>query len=325
MKIAVLGAGAWGTALAIGFARSRSVRLWARTPSHAQALAGSRRNDRYLPGFELPASITVETELAAALAHAEVAVIAVPMAALRALLQALPPNDLPLVLACKGFEPATGLLAHEVSASVRSSAAVCVLSGPSFANEVAANLPTAVVLASADQALASRLARSLHDVRLRIYSNDDLIGVEVAGAAKNVLAIAAGICDGLGLGMNARAALITRGLAEISRLGTALGGRLETFVGLAGVGDLILTCTGALSRNRQVGLQLAAGQPLERILQNLGHIAEGVSSAFELARRAASVQVDMPISRAVCAVLEGRIAPASAVETLLERGQRAEF
>jgi glycerol-3-phosphate dehydrogenase (NAD(P)+) len=200
-----------------------------------------------------------------------------------------------------------------------------VLSGPSFAKEVAAALPTAVVLASIDVQLASRLARALHDTRLRIYSNDDLVGVEVAGATKNVLAIAAGICDGLGLGMNARAALITRGLAEISRLGTALGGRLETFVGLAGVGDLILTCTGELSRNRQVGLRLAAGESLPAILQNLGHVAEGVSSARSLDRLAARMQVDMPIARAVSSVLEGRVAAAAAVTMLLERSQRPEF
>jgi glycerol-3-phosphate dehydrogenase (NAD(P)+) len=209
--------------------------------------------------------------------------------------------------------------------SVRPGRALCSLSGPSFAAEVAAGQPTAVVLASTDSMLAARLARELHNARLRIYSNDDLVGVEVAGAAKNVMAIAAGICDGLRLGHNARAAMITRGLAEISRLGARLGGRVETFMGLAGAGDLILTCTGDLSRNRTVGLRLAAGEALPAILRGIGHVAEGVSTAYEVARLAAARAVEMPITRAVCDVLDGALAPAAAVSALLERDLRAEF
>jgi glycerol-3-phosphate dehydrogenase (NAD(P)+) len=247
------------------------------------------------------------------------------MAALRAVVERLPQHDAPLVLACKGFEPASGMLAHEVVASVLPGHPVCSLSGPSFAAEVAAGKPAAVVLASADPALAIRLARELHDARLRIYSSDDLVGVEVAGSAKNVMAIAAGICDGLALGLNARAAMITRGLAEICRLGIRLGGRVETFMGLAGAGDLILTCTGDLSRNRTVGLRLARGESVQAILRDLGHVAEGVSTAYELARLALAKGVDMPITSAVCGVLDGRLAPQAAVSALLERDPRAEF
>jgi glycerol-3-phosphate dehydrogenase (NAD(P)+) len=326
MKLAVLGAGAWGTALAIAFAQKHSVTLWARDPAHARLLAGMRRNERYLPGFDLPGGIEAHAGLAPALAGVEAAVCAVPMSGLRELVGRLPPDDAtPLVLACKGFEPSSGLLPHEVVQSVRPGRALCSLSGPSFAAEVAAGQPTAVVLASADSVLAARLARELHNARLRIYSNDDLVGVEVAGAAKNVMAIAAGICDGLRLGHNARAAMITRGLAEISRLGAQLGGRTETFMGLAGAGDLILTCTGDLSRNRTVGLRLAAGESLAAILHNLGHVAEGVSTAYEVARLAAARGVEMPITRAVCGVLDGSLAPLAAVAALLERDLRTEF
>ena len=325
MKLAVLGAGAWGTALAIAFGHKHDVSLWAREPAHAAALAGLRRNNRYLAGFDFSAGVRVSSALERTLDGAHAALCAVPMAGLRELVSRLPHADTPLVLACKGFEPKSGLLAHAVVDAVAPGRSVGVLSGPSFAREVAAQQPTAVVLASLDAELARRLARELHHPRLRIYSNDDLIGVEVAGAAKNVMAIAAGICDGLALGGNARAAMITRGLAEISRLGTQLGGRVETFMGLAGAGDLILTCTGDLSRNRTVGLRLAAGEPLARILQGLGHVAEGVSSAHELARLALRSGIDMPITGAVCAVLEGTLAPAAAVAMLLERDPRAEF
>jgi glycerol-3-phosphate dehydrogenase (NAD(P)+) len=325
MKLAVLGAGAWGTALAIAFARRHAVSLWTRDAAQAHVLAGTRVNARYLPGFELPAAIGVDAQLPAALEGAAAAVCAVPMSGLRELVEHLPQQETPLVLACKGFEPASGLLGHQVVQAIVPGRPVCVLSGPSFAAEVAAGQPSAVVLAAADAALAARLARELHAARLRIYSNDDLVGVEVAGAAKNVMAIAAGICDGLHLGLNARAAMITRGLAEISRLGQRLGGRLETFMGLAGVGDLILTCTGDLSRNRTVGLRLAAGEPLAAILADLGHVAEGVGTAHALARWASQHGVEMPITRAVCQVLEGSLAPAAAVSMLLGRDPRTEF
>src|SRR5690606_33051255 len=217
MKLAVLGAGAWGTALAITLAGKHTVALWTRDEAHAGLMARTRRNERYLPGFGLPREVAIDADLARVAEGAEALLCSVPMSGLREVLARLPRADGPLLLACKGFETASGLLAHEVVQSLHAGRALCSISGPSFAAEVAAGKPTAVVLASADAALAARLARELHDARLRIYSSDDLIGVEVAGSAKNVMAIAAGICDGLGLGLNARAAVITRGLAEISR------------------------------------------------------------------------------------------------------------
>ncbi len=325
MKLAVLGAGAWGTALAISFSAQHQVSFWLRDRDRAAALASSRNNARYLPGFAIPDSVTISAELGACLRGCEAVICTVPAAALRAVLEQLVTCDAELVLACKGFERDSALLPHEVANAVLGAREVCVLSGPSFAQEVARGLPTAVVLASADTDRAQRLARELHGSRLRIYSNDDLIGVEVAGAAKNVMAIATGICDGLALGLNARAALISRGLAEISRLGLKLGGRIETFMGLAGAGDLILTCTGDLSRNRTVGLKLASGAALGDILASLGHVAEGVSTAHEVSRLAVRLGVDMPITGAVRQVLDGRLTPAAAVGQLMERDPRSEF
>jgi glycerol-3-phosphate dehydrogenase (NAD(P)+) len=220
---------------------------------------------------------------------------------------------------CKGLEAGSGLLPHQVVAEVMGKAVCGVLTGPSFALEVARGLPTAITLVATDAAFAEAMAQSLHGGNLRIYANQDLVGAEVGGAVKNVLAIATGICDGLGLGLNARAALITRGLAEITRFGEALGARRETFMGLAGMGDLILTCTGDLSRNRRVGLLLAEGKALEDISRELGHVAEGVPAAREVARRATELGIDMPITRAVAAVLDGRITPRAAVEQLMAR------
>ncbi|RPI48281.1 MAG: NAD(P)-dependent glycerol-3-phosphate dehydrogenase [Betaproteobacteria bacterium] len=326
MRIAVLGAGAWGTALAISLASQHRVRLWARDDAHARNLAASRDNARYLPGCRIPDSVEIGADWNL-VASCEALLCAVPMAGLRDVLARVDNSaaSVPLVLASKGLERGSAMLPHQVVRSVLPRRAVCVLSGPSFAHEVARGFPAAVVLASDDADLAGRLARELHSTRLRMYSNSDLSGVEVAGATKNVMAIAAGICDGLGLGLNARAAMVTRGLAEISRLGLKLGGRTETFMGLAGLGDLILTCTGDLSRNRTVGLRLAGGASLDVILAGLGHVAEGVVTAYEVARLAQGLGVDMPITRAVCAVLEGAIAPAEAVEILLERDPRAEF
>jgi len=325
MRIAVLGAGAWGTALAIGLASQHRVSLWARNAAHARALAQMRENARYLPGCKIPDSVVVDADWSV-IDPCEMLLCAVPTAGLREVLTQLQTSAaVPLVLACKGFERGSGMLPHEVAGSVLPQRPVCVLSGPSFAHEVANGLPAAVVLASGDARLAARFALELHSTRLRVYSNNDLVGVEVAGATKNVMAIAAGICEGLGLGLNARAAMVTRGLAEISRLGLQLGGRTETFMGLAGLGDLILTCTGDLSRNRTVGLQLATGASLDVILGRLGHVAEGVDTAYEVARRAGQVGVEMPITHAVCGVLRGELAPATAVAVLLERDPKAEF
>jgi len=318
-RVAVLGAGAWGTAIAAVLSARLEVTLWARDPAQAERLAGTRRNERYLPGIELPDALGVTADLSRATKDVSLVLSATPVAGLREMAQELP-ADAPLVWLCKGFEEGTGLLPHQLVAQRRSGA----LSGPSFADEVARGLPCALTLASRDEGFARDAAALLHGGRLRVYYSADLVGVEIGGAVKNVMAIAAGISDGLGLGQNARAALITRGLAEIARLGAALGGKPETFFGLAGAGDLILTCTGELSRNRRVGLGLAKGLPLQGILAGLGHVAEGVRSAREVLRLAQSKGVEMPVSEAVSAVLDGRLAPGAAVERLLSRDPKQE-
>jgi glycerol-3-phosphate dehydrogenase (NAD(P)+) len=324
MRVAVLGAGAWGTAISCVLAARLEVALWARDPAQAATIGTSRRNERYLPGFELPSTIGVSADLAEATRGAQLLLAATPVAGLRQLLQQLR-GAMPVVWLCKGFEEGSGELPHQIAEAALGKGARCgALSGPSFAEEVARGLPCALTLASRDAAFAREAAALLHGGRMRVYYSSDLVGVEIGGAVKNVMAIAAGISDGLGLGLNARAALITRGLAEIARLGTALGGQPETFMGLAGAGDLILTATGDLSRNRRVGLELARGRPLKDVVASLGHVAEGVHSAREAAKLAASRGVEMPVTEAVSAVLEGRITPAAAVERLLARESKME-
>lgn len=327
MNLAVLGAGAWGTALARSLAGQHRVTLWVWDPQDLAEISATRVNRRYLPGFPLPDPIRVEGDLDAALSGADLALVVVPTAALRQTLRrvAASGEGVPVVWASKGFEAGTSRLPHQIAGEELAAALPCgVLSGPSFAVEVAQGLPTAVTLASGDREFAAAAARDLHSPRLRIYSSHDTVGVEVGGAVKNVMAIAAGISDGLGFGHNARAALVTRGLAEITRLGLRLGGQLETFMGLAGAGDLILTCTGDLSRNRRVGLMLAQGKPLARILEELGHVAEGVHTAREVRALALQQGVDMPITEAVCQVLFEGLAPAQAVEALLNREPKVE-
>ena len=327
MKLAVLGAGAWGTAISISLARRHSLVLWARDAQQAGEIAATRTNGRYLPGFTLPDAIAVTAELAVALEACDVILVATPTAGLRPTLRRLVAagNTAPLVWLCKGYETETAQLPHQIAASELPPALPrAVLSGPSFATEIARGLPAALTLASHDPEFAARVARELHGNALRIYSSDDVIGVEVAGALKNVMAIAAGISDGLGLGTNARAALITRGLAEITRLGLRLGGRPATFMGLAGAGDLILTCTGDLSRNRNVGLQLARNIPLPEVLRSLGHVAEGVPTARAADHLARELGVEMPITRAVCRVLDGSIPALEAVQELLQRDPKPE-
>ena len=327
MKITLIGAGAWGTALAIAFAGKHEVSLWSREEDVAVDLQKTRENHRFFPGYKLPESVQVLTDFAAAIASAELLVVATPIAGLRPTAEQLKRlgSKCPLIWVCKGFEAGSGKLPHQVVAEVLGPEAVCgALSGPSFAEEVAAGQPTAVALAANDPAFARETARQLHTSHLRIYANDDLVGVEVGGAVKNVLAIATGVCDGLGLGLNSRAALMTRGLAEIARLGLALGAQRETFMGLAGMGDLILTCTGDLSRNRRVGLALAENKLLPQILEELGHVAEGVYTAREVAKLALELAVDMPISSAVAAVLDGRLNAATALQQLMARDPREE-
>ncbi|MBS1142030.1 MAG: glycerol 3-phosphate dehydrogenase [Proteobacteria bacterium] len=328
MKITLLGAGAWGTALSIAFSGKHELTLWSREADVADDLLKTRENRRFFPGYKLPETVAVSTDFEAAVAGAELLVVATPIAGLRPTVERLKAIGckLPLLWVCKGFESGTGSLPHQVVAEVLGKEALCgALSGPSFAEEVAAGQPTAVSLAANDPAFAREAARQLHTTRLRIYANDDLVGVEVGGAVKNVLAIATGVCDGLGLGLNSRAALMTRGLAEIARLGLALGAERQTFMGLAGMGDLILTCTGDLSRNRRVGLALAQNKSLPQILEELGHVAEGVYTAREVDRLASKLGVEMPISAAVAAVLDGRLTAAQAVERLMARDPKEEL
>ncbi|MFN3544084.1 MAG: NAD(P)H-dependent glycerol-3-phosphate dehydrogenase [Thiobacillus sp.] len=328
MKLAVLGAGAWGTALAASWATQHGVTLWGRNAAEMEALRTTRMNARYLPDCPLPSTLSFSADLDDTLVGAELVVLAVPSGGLRAVLTALAARAAlpPLVWVSKGFEPGSRRLPHQLIAELlpaqRESA---VLSGPSFAQEVAQGFPTALTLAAQHAGLARRLAEALSSHCLRLYAHDDVIGVEVGGALKNVMAIAAGICDGLGLGHNARAALITRGLAEMTRLGVRLGGHFETFMGLSGLGDLVLTTTGDLSRNRQVGLRLARGQVLNTILAELGHVAEGVTTAREVDALAAELDVEMPISHAVCQMLFEGLPAAQAVDALLNRDIKQEF
>ncbi len=344
MNITVIGAGAWGTALAISLSANHRVTLWARDAVQIESMRATRRNQRYLPNISLPDNLELSADFAAALMVAELAIIAVPTHALRSTLQHLlhsrpHPFDgfrtghfdglrtgLGVVWLCKGFEAETSLLPHQVAVEVLPEEFHCgVLSGPSFAQEVALGLPTALTFASADQEFAHATAQALHHARLRIYTSNDMVGVEVGGAVKNVLAIAAGICDGMGLGFNARAALLTRGLAEITRLGLKLGGRPETLSGLPGVGDLILTCTGDLSRNRQVGLLLAQQHDLPEILRRLGHVAEGVYTVREVQNIAQRLGVAMPICEAVYRIIYEHIPAQEAVAELLNRAPNLEF
>jgi glycerol-3-phosphate dehydrogenase (NAD(P)+) len=327
--VALFGAGAWGTALAVHLAPRLRVALWARDAAQAALLDKTRRNARYLPGAELPSALTVTSDLATA-ADAGALIVATPVAALVQVVDRLAAAGAraPLAWLSKGFVEAPALplgvgLAHQVLAP-RWPAPVGVVSGPSFAEEVALGLPTALVVAATDAAFARSLAAQLRGTTLRAYDSPDLAGVEAGGAIKNVLAIAAGACDGLSFGHNARAALITRGLAEATRLAAAMGGDSRTLMGLAGLGDLVLTCTGDLSRNRRVGLALARGEPLPSVLAALGHVAEGVYAARAARALAQHHGVEMPIVEAVYRVLYEALPPRRAVEALLAREPKSE-
>ena len=328
-KITVLGAGAWGTAVAMALAGRHDVLLWGRNADAMAAMAASGENS-YLPGFALPAQLRISADFDAAVAHASgeqgLLIAACPVAGLRPMLHQLKDKAIAnLVWLCKGFEGGTGLLPHQIVQEVLgANIPGGALSGPSFAQEVARGLPCALTIASHSAELRAAVVSALHGGNIRVYASDDLVGVEVGGAVKNVLAIATGVADGLGLGLNARAALITRGLAEITRLGTALGGQTETFMGLTGMGDLILTCTGDLSRNRRVGLGLAQGKALAAIVAELGHVAEGVPCAKAVRELARRMGVDMPITNAVAGVLFDGDLPHVMVQQLLSRDPRAE-
>ena len=342
MRIALLGAGAWGTALAVSACRHPAARhevtLWARDPQQAADMQARRRNARYLADVALPEGLRLRSGPLSAsddfLRAQDLIVIGTPMSALRAMLEQTRGSTAPVAWLCKGFESglagAHGLLGHEIRASLGAGPSgpyasdYGVLSGPSFALEVARGQPTALVAASASATVRDALVAAFHSPALRVYASDDMAGVEVGGAVKNVLAIATGLCDGLGLGLNARAALITRGLAEMTRLGLALGARAETFMGLSGLGDLVLTATGDLSRNRKVGLLLAQGRSLAQAVASLGHVAEGVYCARTVLQRATGLGIDMPITQGVVDLLDGRIQPAEAVALLMGREPVAE-
>ena len=328
--ITVLGAGAWGTALAIALAPRNHVLLWGRNEALMRSMATQRENATYLPGAVLPPELAISADFDAALLHAQgdgaLLIAACPVAGLRPLLERLKGRPIPnIVWLCKGFENGTGMLPHQVAQQVLGDTVACgALSGPSFAQEVARDLPCALTMASTSTSLCEDVVAAVHGGNIRVYSSLDVIGVEVAGALKNVLAIATGIADGLGLGLNARAALITRGLAEITRLGSALGGQTETFMGLAGIGDLILTCTGDLSRNRRVGLGLGQGRQLDAIVAELGHVAEGVPCAKAVRDLSTKLGVDMPITHGVAGVLFDGDKPQDLVTNLLARDPREE-
>ncbi|MDY0974471.1 NAD(P)H-dependent glycerol-3-phosphate dehydrogenase [Massilia sp. CFBP9012] len=334
-KITVLGAGAWGTAVAIALAARHDVLLWGRNPQQMADTEAARDNLAYLPGHPLPPALRVSADFEAAIAHvasgaaedAPLLILACPVAGLRPLLEQLRGRAIPnVVWLCKGFEAGTGLLPHQVVAQVLGETVPgAALSGPSFAQEVARGLPCALTVASTSAELRERVVAAAHGDNLRVYSHDDLVGVEVGGAVKNVMAIATGAADGLGLGLNARAALITRGLAEITRLGLALGAQPGTFMGLSGMGDLILTCTGDLSRNRRVGLALAEGKALATIVADLGHVAEGVPCAKAVRELARRMEVDMPITEAVASVLFDGVDAAQMAAQLLARDPRVEL
>lgn len=326
-RIAVFGAGAWGTALAQAFSATHEVCLWGRDRAHLDTIAHTRENQRYLPGVRLRESLRVESDFTRAAQTADLHLVVTPLGGLRDTVRQLHRVQpaTPLLWACKGLEAGSGRLPHEIIAEeLGPSSASGVLTGPSFAVEVARGQPTAITLAAEDEGFARHWVATLHQPHLRIYANTDLIGCEIGGAIKNVIAIAAGVSDGMGFGLNARAALITRGLAEIARLAVALGGRGETLMGLAGMGDLILTCTGDLSRNRRVGLELARGNTLDDILRTLGHVAEGVSTAREVVRLAQRSAAEMPICEAVDALLHQGLDARAAVERLLARDPRHE-
>jgi len=325
----VLGAGSFGTALAVHLAQHLpDVRLWGRDADALRTMDADRENREYLPGCHFPPALRVEPDLAQAMDNDDPLLIAVPSHALANMLTQIAPHlaaERGLVLACKGLEPETGRLPHEVVTSVLGGERhLAVLSGPTFARELGLGLPTAVAVASHDEAFGERVVNAFHYGAFRAYWNDDIVGVEVGGAVKNVIAIATGMTDGLGLGANTRTAVITRGLAEIMRLSEALGGKRDTLMGLAGMGDLVLTCTDDQSRNRRMGKALAAGKSLEEAQREIRQVVEGVRVAPEVLRLAQRLGVDLPITAQVVAILRGETTPQDALRTLVTRPPRAE-
>ena len=327
--IAVLGAGSWGTALALQLDRSgsRSI-LWDRDTENLSKIRAERCNRRYLPGIDVPESIVIEADIISAVKAADHILLVTPSHAFAAVIETIRgvlKSGQGIAWACKGFEPGSGRLLHQVARELLpQSTPLAIVTGPSFAKEVAMNLPTAVTVAGPDSDFTKVMANALHGGRFRAYTGDDMVGAELGGAVKNVMAVATGICDGMKLGDNARAALITRGLAEMMRLGAALNAKPETLMGLAGAGDLILTCTGDLSRNRQLGLKLGKGVALQQALDDIGQVVEGVNSAAEVQRLALEYDINMPISEQVNGVIHNGWDPVEGVARLLAREQKAE-
>lgn len=329
-KIAVLGAGSWGTALALQLDRSGSRSfLWDRDTENLEQIRTTRFNHRYLPGIDIPESIVVESDILAAVKASDHVLVVTPSHAFASIMKTIREVLVPgqgVAWACKGFEPGSGRLLHQVAMELLpASTPLAIVTGPSFAKEVAMNLPTALTVAGPDSGFTREMAGALHGERFRAYTSDDMIGAELGGAVKNVMAVATGICDGMQLGDNARAALITRGLAEMMRLGAALNARPETLMGLAGAGDLILTCTGDLSRNRRLGLKLGKGKTLEQALEEIGQVVEGVNSAAEVQRLALQHKINMPITEQVNGIIHQGWNPAEGVARLMAREQKAEY
>ena len=327
--LAVLGAGSWGTALAALTARNGvPTRLWGRDAAALAAMAETGQNRRYLPDIQLPAELRYESDLAAAVRGAAIVLVVVPSHAFASMLDELAPlldAGAAVAWATKGFEPGTGRFLHELVDEKLPGRAAAVVTGPSFAKEVALGLPSAVTVHSDDEAFAQQLASMLHAPNFRAYSGGDVLGAELGGAMKNVLAVATGVADGMDLGLNARAGLITRGMNEMLRLGVALGARPETLMGLSGLGDLVLTCTGDLSRNRRLGLALGRGIAIDEAVRQIGQVVESVVTADEVARLAAKHGLDLPISGGVCAVLHGEVTPVEGVRALMSREQKPEY
>ena len=328
-KLTVLGAGSWGTALAALTARNGvPTRLWGRDAAALAEVAAQRCNERYLPGISLPEALHYEADLATAVRGADIVLIVVPSHAFSAMLDALVPlldAGTAIAWATKGFEPGTGRFLHELVAEKLPGRPAAVVTGPSFAKEVATGLPSAVTVHSDDDAFAQQLAGLLHAPNLRAYSGGDMLGAELGGAMKNVLAVATGVADGMQLGLNARAGLITRGMNEMLRLGVALGARPETLIGLSGLGDLVLTCTGDLSRNRRLGLALGQGVAIDEAVRRIGQVVESIITADEVARLAAKHGLDLPISAGVRAVLHGEVTPVDGLKALMAREQKPEY
>ena len=330
LKIAVLGAGSWGTALAALMTRhGHTVVLWGRDAKIAAAIDQQHENPRYLPGLPLPAPLRATTDLASTLQDADLVLVVVPSHAFTEtlrLLAPLRPAQAGVAWATKGFEPGSGRFLHEVAEDILGAEVpLAVVTGPSFAKEVAQGLPTALTVHGSDPDFAQSVADVLHGPAFRAYTGDDMVGAELGGAMKNVLAVATGVADGMQLGLNARAGLITRGLNEMLRLSAAIGAKPETLMGLAGLGDLVLTCTGDLSRNRRLGLALGRGQSLEDAVREIGQVVESVQTADEVMRQAGRHGIDLPISSAVRAVLHGELSPAAGLQQLLAREQKPEY